>query len=174
MSPNHSHRDSGLFTTLVAEALTTGAVVRFSAEGTSMHPAISDGDVITIAAVSPDEVVRGDVLLYRNDKRVLAHRVVEVTTRGVERVFRLRGDARDTSDPPVGAEAVVGKVISVSRDGRAAPWRRRARRLRRPARTAASGAKALIVSAVSVFREAVWPDAISNRGIMPMLVPSER
>ena len=69
-------RDSNLFGAVIAEALTTGTVVRFSAEGTSMYPTIRDGEVITIAAVAPDEVVRGDVLLCRHDKRVLAHRVV--------------------------------------------------------------------------------------------------
>jgi signal peptidase I len=139
-------RDSNLFGEVIAEALTTGTVVRFSAEGTSMYPTIRDGEVITIAAVSPDEVVRGDVLLCRHDKRVLAHRVVHVITRGPERVFRLRGDAKADCDAPVGADAVVGKVISVCRNGRVAMLCGRAARLRHAARRSASGAKAFILS----------------------------
>jgi len=139
-------RDSNLFGEVIAEALTTGTVVRFSAEGTSMYPTIRDGEVITIAAVVPDDVVRGDVLLCRHDKRLLAHRVVHVTTRGPERVFRLRGDATADCDAPVGADEVVGKVISVCRNGRVAPLCGRAARLRYTVRRSASGAKAFIYS----------------------------
>ena len=134
-------RDTGLFHALVAEALAAGTVVRFRAEGTSMYPTIRDGEVITIAPVSSDEVVRGDVLLCRHDARMLAHRLVAVTTRGAERRFHFRGDAKAACDAPVGADAVVGKVISVCRNGRAAPLCGRRARLRHAARRLASRAR---------------------------------
>jgi hypothetical protein len=82
-------RDSDLFTAVIDEALTTGTTVRFRAEGASMYPTIRNGEAISIAAVSPDEVVRGDVLLCRHDNRVLAHPVVGVTTTGASRIFEL-------------------------------------------------------------------------------------
>ena len=44
-------RDSSLFRALIEEALTAGTVVRFRAEGTSMHPTIRNGEAITIAPV---------------------------------------------------------------------------------------------------------------------------
>ena len=136
-----SMRDTGLFHALVEEALAAGTVVRFSAEGTSMDPAIRDGDVITIAPVSSDEVVRGDVLLCRHAARMLAHRLVAITTRGAERRFHFRGDAVAGCDAPVGADAVVGKVISVRRNGRAAPFGGGRARLRHAARRFASRAR---------------------------------
>jgi signal peptidase I len=114
-------RGTGFFHALLDEALAAGTVVRFRAEGTSMHPTIRDGEVITIAPVSSDDVVRGDVLLCRHDARMLAHRLVAVTTRGDERRFHCRGDAKSGYDLPVGADAVVGRIISVWRDGRASP-----------------------------------------------------
>jgi signal peptidase I len=134
-------RDTGLFRVLVEEALAAGTVVRFSAEGTSMHPTIRDGEVITIAPVSADEIVRGDVVLCRHDQRLLAHRLVAITRRGVERHFHCRGDAKAGCDAPVGADAVVGRVISVFRNGRAAQLCGRYARLLHAARMSASRAR---------------------------------
>src|SRR6267142_5626900 len=101
-------RHSAVVGAVIDEALMNGTVVRFRAEGTSMYPTIRDGEAIMIAAVSIGEIVRGDVLLCRHGKRVLAHRVVHVTRRGTDRFFELRGDAKAACDPPVGASAIVG------------------------------------------------------------------
>jgi hypothetical protein len=109
-----------------------------------MYPTIRDGETITVAPVATDDVVSGDVLLCRHGQRVLAHRVVVVTTCGTERVFELRGDARASSDAPVGADAVVGRVVGVRRNGRVIPLSGRAARLRHRARAAASGARAFV------------------------------
>lgn len=111
-------RHSQIFAGVVEDALTSGATVRFRAEGGSMYPTIRDGDAITVAAVSAGDVVRGDILLCRHDVRVLAHRVVGVTRCDGELFFELRGDAKGSSDAPVGASAIVGRVIHVQRDGR--------------------------------------------------------
>jgi hypothetical protein len=117
-----SMRHSDLFGAVIEEALTAGTVVRFRAEGTSMCPTIRDGEIISVAAVSIDEIVRGDVLLCRHAARVLAHRVVGVTMRGRDRFFELRGDAKAACDASVGADAVVGRVVAVGRSGRRARW----------------------------------------------------
>ena len=139
-------RHSEIFGAVVEEALTNGTLVRFRAEGISMYPTIRDGEAITVAAVSTDEVVRGDVLLCRHGKRVLAHRVVGVTRCGTERFFELQGDAKTSCDAPVAANAVVGRVVGVRRNGRMIPLCGRAARLRHRARTAASRAASFIAS----------------------------
>ena len=131
-------RHYGLFGAVIDEALTAGTVVRFRAEGTSMHPTIRDGEAITIAPVPPDDVVRGDLLLCRQDRRVIAHRVVGITTRDATRVFELRGDAKAACDAPIRADAVVGLVIAVHRNGRVVTLCGRAARLRHQARAVAS------------------------------------
>ena len=87
-------RISYLFGAVIEKALTAGTTVRFRAEGTSMYPTIRDGEAITIAAVSTNDVVRGDVLLCRHEKRMVAHRVVSVGRRGTDRFFELRGDSK--------------------------------------------------------------------------------
>lgn len=127
-------------------ALPIGLSVRFRAEGLSMYPTIRHGELITVGSVAAGEVVRGDVLLCRHSTGVLAHRVVAITGYGSERLLRLRGDAKMACDTPVAPSDVIGKVLSVERNGRAIALCGRAARLRHKVRTAASRAKAFVAS----------------------------
>jgi signal peptidase len=144
-------RISRLFGAVIERALTGGTTVRFRAEGTSMYPTIRDGEAITIAAIATNDIVRGDVLLCRHKKRMVAHRVVNVAACGTERFFELRGDSKGSCDMPVGADAVVGRIIGVHRNGRLVPLCGRAARLRHSARTVASRVKWLVMPAATVL-----------------------
>jgi signal peptidase I len=129
---------AGIFYRLVTDALAAGTVVRFTAEGTSMHPTIRDGELVTITPAAAGDVVRGDVVLYQCRRRMLAHRLIAVSACGAERRFHFRGDARAEADAPVGADALLGKVASVFRNGRATRLCGRGARWRHAARTLAS------------------------------------
>jgi signal peptidase I len=129
-----------------------GIAVRFRAGGLSMSPAICDGELITVAPVDAEQIVRGDVLLYRASTRLLAHRVVAVAGHGSERVLQLRGDAKGACDAPVAAGDVIGKVLAVTRNGRAITLCGRAARLRYRAWTAASRVKAFVASTAAIVR----------------------
>ena len=128
-----------------------GMSVRFRAEGLSMYPAIRHGELIIVGPIAGDQVVRGDVLLCRHKTRVLAHRVVAVTGHGNERVLQLRGDAKRACDAPVAVGDVIGKVLSVCRNGHAIPLCGRAARLRHRARLAASRAIAIAASSAAMI-----------------------
>jgi signal peptidase I len=147
-------RQTELFLAAIDHALATGTMVRFRAEGESMYPTIRDGDVITIAAVSTHDIVRGDLLLCRHARRVLAHRVVGTTRRGAEPVFLLKGDAKTACDEPVGADAVIGQVIAVCRDGRVMRVCGRGARVRHRVRSAASTVKTAVASMIRIVRPA--------------------
>ncbi len=134
-------RHSEIFGAVIEQALTSGTVVRFRAEGDSMYPTIRDGETIVVAAVSPPAGVRGDILLCRHGSRVLAHRVVDMTGCGTERFFVLRGDAKASCDAPVDGRAVVGTVVGVVRGGRVVPLGGRVARIRCALRAAASRAR---------------------------------
>lgn len=125
-----------------------GTCVRFRAEGFSMHPAIRDGELVTAGPANADDAVCGDVLLCRHSTRMLAHRLVAVNGYGSDRVLHLRGDANGACDAPVAPGDVIGKVLSVWRNGRCVPLCGRAARLRHAARAAASRAKGLAASAI--------------------------
>jgi hypothetical protein len=65
-----------LFIEVSTELLRQGQSVRFRAPGLSMHPAIKEGETITVIPLSSFDIKRGDILLYIVGKKVIAHRVV--------------------------------------------------------------------------------------------------
>jgi len=103
------------FAPVVASVVEGGLSIRFRAAGGSMYPAILDGDVLTVSPVEAGAIARGDVLLYRQGDRILAHRVVDVTVRDGELRFDLRGDANGERDEPVAAAQVIGRVDAIER-----------------------------------------------------------
>jgi signal peptidase I len=84
-----------------------------------MYPAIRDGEIIKVEPVEPSHIKKGDIVLYRMKKGVIAHRVVHIERRnGGPPFFVLRGDAFETCDGIVEPRQVIGRVISVERNGR--------------------------------------------------------
>jgi hypothetical protein len=120
-------RDAALFLEVSERLLEQGYRVRFRAGGASMQPAIGDGDAVILAPVNPVAAQPGDILLYRKNRRGIAHRVVHVQHADEAVVaFLLRGDAEPACDAPVTPDEVLGKVVAVERrDDRLAPngWR---------------------------------------------------
>jgi signal peptidase len=107
------------FGDLSGELLSLGFGVRFRAPGTSMHPTIRHGDLITVEPFAPANLKRGDIILYRLQKSFVAHRLVNIEERnGCGLTFFLRGDASTTCDAPVKPEQVLGKVVRVERGHR--------------------------------------------------------
>jgi len=106
------------FVELTTELLSLGACVRFQARGQSMYPAIRDGEIIKVEPVEPSHIKKGDIVLYRMKKGVIAHRVVRIERRnGGLPFFVLRGDTMETCDGIVEPRQVIGRVISVERNG---------------------------------------------------------
>jgi len=144
-------RDSGLFAEVMEHALTSGTLVRFRAEGSSMHPTIRDGEVITAAPVAISDVVRGDVVLCRHGGRVLAHRVVAIGARGDDRPVALRGDSQTAAVELVDATAIVARIVSVERGGRTIPVAAAGGWLLRRLRAVSAPAKRLVARTIGTF-----------------------
>jgi signal peptidase I len=105
-------KDTGAFLDVTGYLLASGCRVRFCAQGASMRPAIRDGDNVEVETIEPEAVKRGDILLYRQHHRPVAHRVVTVQRDGNQVVgFVLRGDAKRACDAPVKPHEVVGRVV---------------------------------------------------------------
>jgi signal peptidase len=94
-----------------------------------MHPSIRHGDVITVEPVEPTNLKRGNIILYRLQNGLIAHRIVNIEEReGCKLTFILRGDASITDDAPVKPEQVLGKVVCLERGQRIIdPYSRRVR-----------------------------------------------
>ncbi len=126
------------FSDVLRALLDDGYTVRFRTDGDSMWPTIRSGDVVTAVPVAAATVQAGDIVVCRNDRRWLVHRVAAVhrsaDCTGTTTVV-LRGDAKRGCDAPLPLSAVVARVTSVDRDGtvrsfdgRLAPFRDHVRR----------------------------------------------
>jgi hypothetical protein len=85
--------------------------------GGSMLPLIRNGDQVLVAHGSGD-VSRGDVVVFRQESGLVAHRILRVIGGDAEPVFLTKGDNTSQADSPVHARAVVGRVLAVKRAGR--------------------------------------------------------
>ena len=154
---------SNLLLDLTTELLSQGATVRFRPSGRSMYPSIREGEVITVEPVQISDVKLADIVLYRSQRGLIAHRVIQVSRSQAELnayraagfslrassgpdewVFRLRGDASLSCDEPVEAEQILGRVIGVERNGRSITLATRGAKLWHKARRLASGLKGWI------------------------------
>jgi signal peptidase len=110
---------SGRFVETIEELLDRGHAVRFAATGWSMHPTIRNGETITVVPLADSVIRKGDILLYRHGRGALAHRVIRMhPSSGQSLKLTLRGDAADCSDEPIRFEQLLGRVLSVERNGR--------------------------------------------------------
>ncbi len=87
-----------------------------------MYPSIREGELITVEPVVPSDVKLGDIVLYRSQRGVIAHRVVgsslaQSSVLGPH--YFVKGDASLSCDKPVEARQILGRVASVERGGRA-------------------------------------------------------
>ena len=143
LSPRSSVRDRiALFTQVSVDLLRSGFSIRFVATGESMEPTIHDGEAITVEPILPFQIKRGDIILYEMPNRVIAHRVVRIikSVPILSRLafcnsdrdaigssineysipsfeFILLGDAYETCDRTVKVHQILGKVVSLERQG---------------------------------------------------------
>jgi signal peptidase I len=80
--------------------------IEFPIVGHSMEPTVAHGATVRVDLGA--SVRSGDVVLFRQDHQLVAHRVIH---RGA-RAFLTRGDGRTAPDPPVAFDSVLGVVSS--------------------------------------------------------------
>ena len=101
---------------LMEAILEKGKPFRFEARGESMHPAIRDGDILTVAPAAGRRPRTGDIVAFVHPETggLRVHRVVGA---GAGR-YVLKGDNALAADPAVGPEAIMGFVVGLERRGR--------------------------------------------------------
>ena len=95
--------------------------------GQSMHPIFQDGDRVLITHGCTG-TRRGDVVVFRQQGKLVAHRVLRIYKDDEKLVLITKGDNAPHLDPPLRAEQVVGQVLAVERgsqrmDLTTAAWR---------------------------------------------------
>jgi hypothetical protein len=155
------------FEQVACDLLSRGCGIRFRAPGQSMHPTIRDGEAIRVEPVLPLRIRRGDIVLYRWERGIRAHRVVQIVAQASAceaPVFLLRGDG-GSSDEVVQASQVLGKVVSLERNGRSIPLSGARPKVWRAVRRCSSSFKRLMESG---WRSEIQPaPARAARRILP-------
>jgi len=111
---------------LAVEALRRTCRLRLQVRGESMLPALWPGDAVEIAACSINDVRRGEIVLAFRDGRFFLHRFL---AQHEQDGFLTRGDSMPGPDPVFPADALLGKLSHVVREGQtvsvlAPPWSR--------------------------------------------------
>src|SRR5882724_9472912 len=116
-APAQTHRlNSPLFRAIARDLLRAGTSVCFEAKGSSMLPAIQDGDVLHVAPVGASQLRCGEILLVEGDgstedtRKLWVHRLISKDIRGDR--FVTQGDASQEPDAPVRAHQIFGRVIA--------------------------------------------------------------
>jgi signal peptidase I len=97
--------------------------VRLRVVGTSMVPSIIPGDLVSIHRASLQDIFPGEIVLFLQQGRLIAHRVVDRKTmatedRPEEPCLITRGDRVRRIDPPVSSAELLGRVVSIERNER--------------------------------------------------------
>lgn len=92
----------GAVLALLALGAVTGWVRVLPILSGSMRPAIAPGDAVVVVRSPVRSVQAGQVIVYRipvDDRRLIAHRVVQATQTGPGPLVQTRGDANNARDP---------------------------------------------------------------------------
>jgi signal peptidase I len=89
-----------------------GASVWIEATGSSMSPAIGEGDWLLVDFAAGTTAV-GEIVVYPLGEAIVVHRVVRRTGENGNRTIATKGDARVGLDPPLPEKQVLGVVRAV-------------------------------------------------------------
>ncbi len=99
---------------LAAEVLRSSGRLRLRVTGWSMFPTIWPGDTLELERTERDALSAGDIVLFNRDRRLFAHRIWKTN----ENTIVTRGDAMPQADPVVGDKEMLGRVASITRNGK--------------------------------------------------------
>ena len=100
---------------MTQEVLAQGFYLRVKGRGSSMYPFVRTGDMLLIEPKTPDELNIGDIIFYRRPTGIyVAHRLIK---KNGSATLITKGDNLCYYDEPVSAKEVLGRVISVEREG---------------------------------------------------------
>jgi len=118
---------------LAGELLRSSGNLRLRVAGWSMLPVIWPGDTLVIDRANGDPALEGDIVIFSNGRRLVAHRVTK--SNGTGSMVQTQGDALPRPDSPVAHEELLGRVSFIVRNGKLV---KPARSLRLPQRAVAA------------------------------------
>lgn len=97
--------------------LATGVPIRVNLGGRSMLPFLKSGDVGTVIPVKPEELSVGDVVMFHNSIKIIAHRIIHIRYQNGKYQILTKGDSSRHPDQPLAGHEILGKLISFEHKG---------------------------------------------------------
>ncbi len=91
----------------IIKSMPSGKIFTFKLYGNSMQPALNEASILSAIKLSSNEYCVGDIVLYKDDNKIIAHRIIEMDTDMVI----TKGDNVVLPDPPFLKENILAKVL---------------------------------------------------------------
>ena len=84
----------------------------FNIVSESMEPTLEKNDVVVVQKCQPEQLQKGDIITFKQEERMISHRIVDITKKQNIIKFETKGDNNQISDSDlVEAGQVYGKVL---------------------------------------------------------------
>lgn len=94
--------------------LKSGKPIKIKMSGNSMFPNIKNGDICIInPVVSIEDIKLGDILVFGNQTKLVAHRLLKIERNNEKIYYYCKGDSRFKLDSKISFESIIGKVDSM-------------------------------------------------------------
>jgi len=90
--------------------------LNFNMQGFSMYPTMREGDSAIVEKWNPELLEAGDIIVFRSNNKLVAHRLIKTEYRNGVRWYTAKGDKNAHTDEPFTKEAFVGKITSILRN----------------------------------------------------------
>lgn len=102
---------------LAESILSANTNIKVPVTGDSMSPLLRTGDTVRVEPVTASNLSVGDILVYRSEGNMVAHRLVRILRKNGRCMFLTKGDTFSHVDCPLSASDIIGRVYSVEKSG---------------------------------------------------------
>jgi signal peptidase I len=98
--------------------LEQGKSIKIRVNGTSMYPFLQNDDLVEIEKTDLEDLEIGDIVVFKNQDRWLAHRLIKKQISEGETKLITKGDSCLKFDETFGKELYVGKITNFERENK--------------------------------------------------------
>ena len=114
---NHEDLHSYLFA-LAGSLLNDNRTLSYRLKGNSMYPTLQAGDTAFVDICPVEQLKKGDIVVFKANNMLIAHRVVEIKSTNQEFYIQTKGDNCLQTDAFFKSDVLLGKINSFTRNGR--------------------------------------------------------
>ena len=100
------------------EIINSGHQLRTRVGGYSMFPYLRQNDIVTIKPVLDENLRIGDILVFQQHTKLIAHRLIKKTTLIDNTYYICKGDSLMVRDYKISIRDILGKIIAFERNRR--------------------------------------------------------